>query len=97
MQVPAWRHMAQWPLPSPVAWRQHSKFVGQSAAPLQAYPWKKSPALGVRHALGVKQPNWVPVPMQQAFDVRLHAPPRQSIVGAIQDPFPSQYNVVSDF
>jgi hypothetical protein len=35
--------------------------------------------------------------MQQAFDVRLHEPPTQSIVGAIQDPFPSQYNVVSDF
>jgi hypothetical protein len=36
--------------------------------------------------------------MQQAFDARLHVVmPTQSIVGAMQDPFPSQYNVVSDF
>jgi len=73
--------------------------VGQLAAPVQAYPWKKSPELGPLHELGVKQPNWLAggIFMQQAFDVRLHEAPRQSIVGAIQDPFPSQYNVVSDF
>ena len=41
-------------------------------------------------APGAKQPNWVPVPMQQAFDVRLHETPKQSSVGAIQDPLPSQ-------
>jgi hypothetical protein len=49
----------------------------------------------------VKQPSWLfAAPRQQAFDARLHGmvmEAGQLIVGAIQDPLPSQYNVVSVF
>jgi hypothetical protein len=52
--------------------------------------------------LGAMQPYWLgtppTVPTQQAFKFRLQSlVPRQSIVGAMQDPLPSQYNVVFDF
>jgi hypothetical protein len=73
--------------------------VGQSEPVTQAFPEKKSPAVGPRQlAAGPQMYELDELTTQQTLVVRLHdtsEKPRQSMVGPMQLPAPSQNKVVS--